>query len=69
MAFESFADLVNMCYVAPIGDTRCHGGYVWSAYGIALIILAGNLVAPLRRARQVKRNIKRKLRREEAHES
>lgn len=66
MAFESLNDLFSMCYTAPIGDIRCHGGYVWTAYGIATLILVANIVAPLLRRRQVKQTIRRKLKREQA---
>lgn len=70
MAFESLNDLVNMCYTAPIGDVRCHGAYVWSAYGIGLVVLVANLVTPLWRARQLKTSLRRRYRREQlSHES
>lgn len=65
MAFESLSDFMSMCYVAPIGDTRCHGSYVWSAYGIGLLIVAGNLVAVIKRRRQVVDQIRRRIRREQ----
>ncbi len=65
MAFESLSDFMSMCYVAPIGDTRCHGPYVWSAYGIGLLIVAGNLVAVIKRRRQVVDQIRRRIRREQ----
>ena len=38
MAFDSFADFLSM---------NGHGVYVWSAYGITLLVLAGNLLYPL----------------------
>lgn len=65
MAFESLSDLMTMCYVAPIGDIRCHGPYVWTSYGIAVLIVVGNLVAVVRRRRQVVDQIRRRIRREQ----
>ncbi len=64
MAFENFNDFVTMCYVAPIGDIRCHGPYVWTAYGLAFAIIAANIAAPIMRYNQVKQTLRRKLRRE-----
>ncbi len=46
MRFENFADLVAM---------SGHGPYVWSAYAIAIVVLALNVVWPLV---QKKRNLK-----------
>lgn len=66
MAFESLTDFMTMCYVAPIGDTRCHGAYVWSAYGIAALVIIGNLVAIARQRRNIISQIQRKIRREQA---
>ncbi|NJN50606.1 MAG: heme exporter protein CcmD [Gammaproteobacteria bacterium] len=37
MSFDSFASFVHM---------GGHGLYVWSAYGIGVIVLAANLIAP-----------------------
>ena len=65
MAFESLSDFMTMCYVAPIGDIRCHGAYVWTAYGIAVTIIVGNLVAVVRRRTQVVEQIRRRIRREQ----
>lgn len=67
MAFESLSDFMTMCYVAPIGDTRCHGSYVWAAYGIGFAVLIGNIVAVVKRRRQVVRQIRRKIRREQSN--
>ena len=64
MAFENFNDFMTMCYMAPIGDMRCHGAYVWSAYGLALVIVVANIVAPIMRNKQIKQTIRRKVRRE-----
>lgn len=66
VAFESLSELFSMCYTAPIGDIRCHGGYVWSAYGIAALIFLANMVAPVLRRKQVTQTIRRKLKREQA---
>jgi len=56
-AFESFADFVAM---------GKHGPYVWSAYGITLVVVAANIVAPLVRRRGLEEEIRRKARREQA---
>ena len=43
------------------------GGYaqfVWPVYGIALVVLVANVVAPYRRERRILRDIARKHRRE-----
>lgn len=44
MAFESFADFLAMGRHAP---------YVWSAYGLMLVIVLWNTVQPLLRRRQL----------------
>ncbi|MDX1693556.1 MAG: heme exporter protein CcmD [Ketobacteraceae bacterium] len=67
MAFESLSDFMSMCYVAPIGDTRCHGGYVWTAYGIGLLVIAGNIAAVVARRRQTVNQIRRRIRREQSN--
>jgi len=64
MAFDSLNDFFTMCYVAPIGDIRCHGAYVWSAYGLTALVIAWNITTPILRNRQIKQAIRRKLRRE-----
>ncbi len=38
MSFESFGDFLAMGH---------HGPYVWSAYGISLLVLAINVAEPL----------------------
>ncbi len=43
MRFESFADLLSM---------SGHGAFVWSAYGITLLVLVVNVVWPLLTIRQ-----------------
>ncbi|AUM14395.1 heme exporter protein CcmD [Ketobacter alkanivorans] len=57
MAFESFADFIAM---------GKHGPYVWSAYGITLVVVLANIVAPLIRRKGLVDDIKRKARREQA---
>jgi len=36
--------------------------YVWSAYGLAFVVLLANFVAPVARARRVKRELARRAR-------
>ncbi len=40
--------------------------YVWTAYGIALVVLVSNLILPLRRKAEVQKSIARSLRQEAA---
>lgn len=42
-----------------------HGAYVWSAYGIATVVLLWLLIAPIRRHRALQRQIQGQLRRDE----
>ena len=56
MNFASFSDLIAM------GN---HGLYVWSAYGISLLVLAINVAAPLLARRRYLQDEARRLRREE----
>ncbi len=56
MNFASFADFVAM------GN---HGLYVWSAYGISLLVLAFNVGVPLLARRRYLQEQARRLRREE----
>lgn len=46
--FDSFADFVHM---------GGYASYVWSSYGIALAVIAGNFLWPWVRHRQVCRRI------------
>lgn len=46
---DSFADFVAM---------GGYAGYVWSSYGIALVVVLGNLIWPLVRHRQTCRRIR-----------
>lgn len=41
-----------------------YGGYVWSAYGIATVVLIWQLVAPIAHRRRILKEIKRRKRRE-----
>ncbi len=56
MAFESFADFLNM---------GGHGLYVWLCYGLGLLIVVANLLLPMQQSKQVIRELRRRLRREE----
>lgn len=45
------------------------GGYaffVWTSYGLAVIILIANIVLPMQRNKEIMRNLKRRLRREQS---
>ena len=55
MAFDNFADFLAM---------GKHGAFVWSAYGISLIIIVANVIAPIQRKRTLINDIKRKIKRE-----
>ena len=66
MAFESLNDFLTMCYVTPMGFDRCHGGFVWTAYGIAAVVVLGNLFAVINQRKKVVNQIRRKIRREQA---
>ena len=44
MYFDSFESLIEM---------GGHGKYVWSAYGLALIVLVLNLLEPIRNRKKV----------------
>jgi heme exporter protein D len=57
MSFNSFAEFVAMGH---------HGLYVWSAYGISLLVLAINLGVPLLAKRRYLQEQARRLRREES---
>lgn len=56
MSFASFAEFIAM------GN---HGLYVWSAYGISLLVLVVNVAAPLLARRRYLQDEARRLRREE----
>lgn len=55
MFFNSFSEFLAM---------GGHGLYVWSAYGIAAVVLIGNIVAPLLKRKQIISEQARRLRRE-----
>lgn len=56
MEFETFADFIAM---------GKHGPYVWSAYGITLVVIIANIVAPILRRKGLVEEIKRKAKREQ----
>ncbi|MCV6605462.1 MAG: heme exporter protein CcmD [Porticoccaceae bacterium] len=43
-----------------------HGAFVWSAYGIALVILLATAIAPLQRGKGIRKAILRQMRRDAA---
>lgn len=43
-----------------------HGFYVWSAYGVAFLVIAYNLLASIRARRQVRERVQRQERLEKA---
>lgn len=55
MFFDSFSDFLAM---------GGHGLYVWSAYGIAAVVLLGNIIAPILKRKQIISEQARRLRRE-----
>ncbi len=55
MYFESFSELIAM---------DGHGPYVWTCYGIALVILVFNVASPLLRKKQFLQEQVRRLKRE-----
>lgn len=55
MYFESFSDFIAM------GN---HGPYVWGAYGVTVIVIAGLLLTAARRKTQLTREIRQQARRE-----
>ncbi|QKZ06022.1 MULTISPECIES: heme exporter protein CcmD [Pseudomonas] len=55
MNFASFGDFLAMGH---------HGAYVWSAYGICLVVLVNNIAAPLLARRRYLQEEARRLRRE-----
>ncbi len=46
-----------------------HGPYVWSAYAIALVVLSGLIIAPLRKKRQLLVELRMQLRRQQGNPS
>ena len=57
MEFNSFQAFMQM---------GKHGAFVWSAYGITLVVILGNLIAIRRRKKNVIETIQRKIKREQA---
>lgn len=55
MSFASFSDFLAMGH---------HGLYVWSAYGLCLVVLAINVALPLSARRRYLQEEARRLRRE-----
>ncbi|NPU95486.1 MAG: heme exporter protein CcmD [Gammaproteobacteria bacterium] len=55
MAFDNFAEFLAM---------GKHGAYVWAAYGISLLVIAANILAPILRQRALRIDIQRKIKRE-----
>ena len=53
MYFSSWADFLNM---------DGHGLYVWSAYGVALVVISYNIIAPIRHKRRLKAQVRRQVR-------
>lgn len=43
--------------------------YVWTSYGLALIILLMNWIIPIKREKHILRNLARKLRRNKHHDN
>ena len=44
-----------------------HGPYVWSAYGVALVVLVWQIVQPLRRRRAILNAVRQAVAREQNH--
>ena len=42
-----------------------HGPYVWSAYGLSVLLIVSNLIIAVRRRQQVREQIRRQIKREE----
>jgi len=55
--FDNFAGFLAM---------NGHGPYVWAAYGVALLVLAALVAAPVMRQKRLRREFGRQLRQEEA---
>jgi len=57
VAFDSFQAFLQM---------GKHGAFVWSAYGITLVVVAGNIIALRQRRKTLIDSIQRKIKREQA---
>jgi len=55
--FESIAALIAM---------EGHGPFVWSSYAVALLVIVGLLMVPVRRERRLRRQLQLRLQREAA---
>ena len=55
--FENFASFLAM---------NGHGPFVWSAYGVALLVMAALVAAPILRQKKLRREFGRQMRQEEA---
>ena len=55
MYFENFADFLAM---------GKHGFYVWLCYGLGLVVVVGNILAPMRQRKKLIEQQQRLLRRE-----
>jgi heme exporter protein D len=64
MSFAFFADLLSS--FADFLAMGGHGLYIWSAYGISLLILGFNVGVPLLAKRRYLQEQARRLRREES---
>lgn len=56
MAFESFADFINM---------GGHGLYVWLCYGLGLLVITLSVLVPLKQGQILRRVMRRRFQREE----
>jgi len=56
MAFESFADFIDM---------GGHGLFVWLSYALGIFTIVGCIVQPLLQSKAIKRDLRRRFRREE----
>lgn len=56
MEFSSFSEFIAM---------GKHGPFVWSAYGITLVVVLANIIIPMRRKKALLEDIKRKVKREQ----
>ncbi|KEA64270.1 hypothetical protein ADIMK_1516 [Marinobacterium lacunae] len=55
MSFNSFSEFLSM---------GGHGLYVWLSYGLGVIIILGNLIAPLQAGKRLRAQLTRRLIRE-----
>jgi len=55
MSFDTFSEFLTM---------GGHGLYVWTAYGVALIVFVGNAVAPLIKKKEILNRQAQRIKRE-----